>query len=59
MGAGGGYAPGNAGGEGFVTLSVGEMPVHTHPTTDPGHNHAYTSSYNTGLVVANGASYGG
>ena len=28
------------------TLTVGEMPVHSHGVTDPGHSHSYTNNTN-------------
>ena len=41
VGAGASYAPGDAGGASSVTLSVGQMPSHTHAAFDTGHSHQY------------------
>lgn len=35
------YSIGQGGGVAKVTLAASQMPVHTHPLNDPGHNHAY------------------
>lgn len=45
VGAGGGYIPGNTGGQNYVTLTEGQMPSHNHPISDPGHRHYYTDQY--------------
>lgn len=34
------------------TLTVGEMPVHSHGVTDPGHTHSYTNNTNDQTVSA-------
>lgn len=34
------------------TLTVGEMPVHSHDITDPGHSHSYTNNTNDQTVSA-------
>ncbi len=39
IGAGGAYAPGATGGTTSYTLSVANMPSHTHSVYDPGHAH--------------------
>lgn len=39
IGAGGAYAPGATGGTTSYTLSVANMPVHSHGVYDPGHAH--------------------
>lgn len=39
IGAGGAYALGGTGGATSVTLSVSQMPAHSHGVTDPGHTH--------------------
>ncbi len=39
IGAGGSYVPGATGGTTTYTLSVANMPVHSHGVSDPGHGH--------------------
>ena len=39
IGAGNAYAPGATGGATSYTLSVANMPVHSHGINDPGHSH--------------------
>jgi microcystin-dependent protein len=39
IGAGNNYAPGSTGGATSYTLSVANMPIHSHGVNDPGHNH--------------------
>jgi hypothetical protein len=46
VGAGNSYSPGNSGGQNTVTLSVNEMPAHTHSgTTSSDGLHSHTISY--------------
>ncbi|MCT7948265.1 hypothetical protein NG798_00465 [Ancylothrix sp. C2] len=40
VGAGNGYAVGATGGADSVTLTIAEMPTHSHGVNDPGHNHS-------------------
>ncbi|QNB14301.1 hypothetical protein G5S35_22445 [Paraburkholderia tropica] len=39
VGAGNIYAPGSTGGASSYTLSVANMPIHSHGVSDPGHSH--------------------
>jgi microcystin-dependent protein len=39
LGEGNGYNLGSADGAATVTLTASQMPSHTHPVTDPGHEH--------------------
>jgi microcystin-dependent protein len=60
VGAGSSYAVGATGGVANQTLSIANIPAHTHTgntdsggahshtITDPGHVHSYTGTYNTG-----------
>ena len=48
VGAGGVYAPGNTGGQEQVTLNVNQMPSHSHPVNDPGHDHQHLDRYRFG-----------
>jgi len=40
VGAGNSYSIGDTGGENFHTLTVDEMPSHSHEVNDPGHFHS-------------------
>ena len=42
VGAGSAYNPDDSGGNDNVTLSVAQLPSHSHGVTDPGHTHTYT-----------------
>ena len=42
VGTGTSYAIGNTGGSNTVTLTDQQMPVHSHPITDPGHTHSFS-----------------
>jgi microcystin-dependent protein len=48
VGAGGKYSVGNTGGADSVTLSVDQMPSHTHDITDNGHKHTTNIYSQTG-----------
>ena len=50
VGAGSGYNPNNFGGNDNVTLSVAQLPAHSHGVTDPGHTHTYTVRLNNARV---------
>jgi len=41
VGAGNEYSVGATGGEKYHTLTVNEIPSHTHGVSDPGHTHSY------------------
>lgn len=43
-----GNAVGNTGGEENHTLTIAEMPAHSHPVTDPGHTHTLTGVIQVG-----------
>jgi len=40
------YALGNTGGAATHTLSISEIPSHTHTINDPGHSHSYVNNIN-------------
>ena len=50
VGAGSAYNPDDSGGNDNVTLSVAQLPSHSHGVTDPGHTHTYTRFANTQRV---------
>jgi microcystin-dependent protein len=56
VGAGTTYAVGDTGGADSVTLTVGQLPAHSHGVTDPGHTH--TAAEEAATVTA-GAAAGG
>ena len=37
---------GATGGSAITTIVANNLPAHTHPVTDPGHNHTYAHAYN-------------
>ncbi|MCK4412964.1 MAG: hypothetical protein KAY32_05425 [Candidatus Eisenbacteria sp.] len=43
LGAGSSYSVGATGGEASHTLTINEMPSHSHGVSDPGHTHLYTN----------------
>ena len=47
LGAGHTYLPGNTGGETEITLTVDQMPSHTHDIQDPGHSHITSEMKNS------------
>lgn len=51
FGAGSGFALGSSGGSEELTLSVGQLPVHSHDVTDPGHTHGTTTGPHTHTVI--------
>jgi microcystin-dependent protein len=44
VGAGSSYLVGNTGGQNSVTLSISQLPSHSHVVNDPGHHHQYDKS---------------
>ena len=44
------YSPDDIGGNDNVTLSLNQLPAHTHGVTDPGHTHTYTRFSGTARV---------
>jgi len=58
VGAGGGYAVGATGGAATVTLTVEQMPSHSHGVNDPGHGHycVGSGSYVLGSTLYAGGS---
>jgi len=42
LGNGGGYTAGTTGGSATTTISLANLPAHTHSITDPGHHHTMT-----------------
>lgn len=51
VGSQGSYSIGNVGGLDTVTLSILEMPTHSHGLTDPGHSHGLTDPGHNHNVV--------
>lgn len=58
VGAGSSYAVGATGGSNTVTLTVDQMPSHTHTITDPGHAHEYTEHAGRQGTAQGGGDYG-
>ncbi|MGY6156608.1 hypothetical protein [Paraburkholderia graminis] len=58
IGAGNGYAPGAIGGTTSYTLSVANMPVHSHGVYDPGHAHAIADPGHAHSVYDPGHAHG-
>jgi microcystin-dependent protein len=59
IGVSGGHALGTTGGAESVTLSVGQLPSHTHAVTDPGHFHTALvgdTSNTTGIMAGSSVS---
>lgn len=48
VGAGSGYAVGASGGAPSITLSVAQLPPHSHGVNDPGHAHVFDSRFGWG-----------
>lgn len=58
VGAGSTYALGAVGGDATHTLTEAEMPTHSHPVTDPQHNHGDGAAPNkNGLENAGGGNF--
>ena len=58
VGAGTDYSVGNTGGANTVTLTIAQMPSHTHTITDPGHAHEYTEHAGRQGTAQGGGDYG-
>jgi microcystin-dependent protein len=54
-----GRSVGQTGGEETHVLSTGEMPVHSHTLTDPGHSHSVTHNSGAGRFVVEGTGSAG
>lgn len=51
MGSGGSYAPGATGGSDGVTLTVNQLPNHTHDVKSGAANYSYSVGYSTGARI--------